>query len=195
MSSTRPPKSLLAEFGLLYATAIWGATFFIVKDSLASVDAVVMVGYRFLLAAAVLAVGLKIARKPLFLYWKPSLILGIILWSLYISQTIGLKYTTASNSGFITGLFVAFVPVFTYLLNRKALFLPLLPECEPEQALQTLAELDRSKQILARDIVTVDLRLPDRVTVRLSDAAAAARDEALKAAAEKTKKKGKGGEA
>jgi cell division protein FtsQ len=61
--------------------------------------------------------------------------------------------------------------------------------------LQSLAELDRSKQILARDIVTVDLRLPDRVTVRLSDAAAAAREEALKAAAEKNKKKGKGGEA
>jgi cell division protein FtsQ len=71
----------------------------------------------------------------------------------------------------------------------------LLPEDGPEHGLQTLAELDRSKQILSRDIVTVDVRLPDRVTVRLSDAAAAARDEALKASAEKTKKKGKGGEA
>ena len=71
----------------------------------------------------------------------------------------------------------------------------LLPEDEPEHALQTLAELDRNKQIMSRDIVTVDLRLSDRVTVRLSDAAAAARDEALKAAAEKNKKKGKGGEA
>ena len=80
-------------------------------------------------------------------------------------------------------------------LHLKSGIEVLLPEGEPEQALQTLAELDRSKQILARDIVTVDLRLPYRVTVRLSDAAAAARDEALKAAAEKTKKKGKGGEA
>ncbi len=71
----------------------------------------------------------------------------------------------------------------------------LLPEDEPGHALQTLCELDRSKQILSRDIVTVDLRLSDRVTVRLSDAAAAARDEALKAATEKNKKKSKGGEA
>ena len=70
----------------------------------------------------------------------------------------------------------------------------LLPEDEPERALQTLAELDRSKQILSRDILTVDLRLPDRVTVRLSDAAAAAREDALKAA-DKNKKKKKGGEA
>ncbi len=70
----------------------------------------------------------------------------------------------------------------------------LLPENQPEQALKTLADLDRQKNLLSRDIVVVDLRLADRVTVRQSDAAAAVRDEALKAA-EKNKKKGKGGEA
>jgi cell division protein FtsQ len=70
----------------------------------------------------------------------------------------------------------------------------LLPEGDPEHALQTLADLDRSKKLLSRDIVLVDLRLADRVTVRLSDAAAAARDDTLRAL-EKNKKKGKGGEA
>jgi cell division protein FtsQ len=70
----------------------------------------------------------------------------------------------------------------------------LLPEAEPARALQTLVELDRDKKLLSRDIVDVDLRLPDRVTVRQSDAAAAARDDALKAA-EKAAKKKKGGEA
>ncbi|HZL30737.1 MAG TPA: cell division protein FtsQ/DivIB [Pseudolabrys sp.] len=70
----------------------------------------------------------------------------------------------------------------------------LLPESEPEQALRTLADLDRDKKLLTRDIVTVDLRLADRVTVRQSDVSAAARAEALKAA-DKNKKKGKGGEA
>ena len=70
----------------------------------------------------------------------------------------------------------------------------LLPEAAPAHALATLAALDRNKKLLARDIVTVDVRLPDRVTVRLSDAAAAARAEAIKAA-EKNKKKKKGGEA
>jgi len=70
----------------------------------------------------------------------------------------------------------------------------LLPESAPERALKTLVDLDRSKKLLSRDIVTVDLRLSDRVTVRQSDAAAAARDAALKAA-EKAAKKKKGGEA
>ena len=70
----------------------------------------------------------------------------------------------------------------------------LLPETELEQALRTLVNLDRDKKLLTRDIVAVDLRLADRVTVRLSDGAAAARNDALKAL-EKTKKKGKGSEA
>jgi cell division protein FtsQ len=71
----------------------------------------------------------------------------------------------------------------------------LLPEKDPERALMILADLDRSKKLLSRDIVTVDLRLADRVTVRLSDAAAAARAEAIEAAEKKKKAKGRGGEA
>ena len=70
----------------------------------------------------------------------------------------------------------------------------LLPEDDPDRALQILTDLDRDKSLLSRDITVVDLRLPDRVTVRQSDAAAAARDEALKAA-EKAARKKKGGEA
>jgi cell division protein FtsQ len=65
-----------------------------------------------------------------------------------------------------------------------------LPEDNVAQALDRLVVLDREKKLLSRDIVAVDLRLPDRVSVRLSDAAAEARDEALK-----DKKKKKGGDA
>ncbi len=72
----------------------------------------------------------------------------------------------------------------------------LLPEGEAEQALRTLVDLDRSKKLLSRDITTVDLRLPDRVIVRQSDNAAAAREQALKDAEKARKaKSGKGGEA
>ncbi|HWP25611.1 MAG TPA: cell division protein FtsQ/DivIB [Xanthobacteraceae bacterium] len=55
-----------------------------------------------------------------------------------------------------------------------------LPEDGVESALQTLVTLDRDKKLLTRDIVAVDLRLPDRVTVKLSEAAALARQEAMR---------------
>jgi cell division protein FtsQ len=66
-----------------------------------------------------------------------------------------------------------------------------LPETDVEAALDRLVALDRDQKLLSRDITMVDLRLPDRVSVRLSDAAAQARDEALAA----NKKKKKGGDA
>lgn len=66
-----------------------------------------------------------------------------------------------------------------------------LPETNVEAALDRLVALDRTKRLLSRDITIVDLRLPDRVTVRLSDTAAQARDDALK----ESKKKKKGGDA
>jgi cell division protein FtsQ len=62
-----------------------------------------------------------------------------------------------------------------------------LPETNVDTALATLVDLDREKKLLSRDITAIDLRLPDRVTVRLSDEAAQAREDALKP---KTKRKG-----
>jgi cell division protein FtsQ len=55
-----------------------------------------------------------------------------------------------------------------------------LPEFDLDKALDALLALDREKKLLSRDITAVDLRLADRVTVRLSEAAAKAREEALK---------------
>jgi cell division protein FtsQ len=67
-----------------------------------------------------------------------------------------------------------------------------LPETDVAPALERLVALDREKKLLSRDITAVDLRLPDRVSVRLTDAAAQAREDALR---EKDKKKKKGGDA
>ncbi len=59
-----------------------------------------------------------------------------------------------------------------------------LPEAEPGAALARLVELERDNRLLEKDIIAVDLRMPDRVVVRLTEEAAAARAEAQK----KTKK-------
>jgi cell division protein FtsQ len=62
-----------------------------------------------------------------------------------------------------------------------------LPESEVASALERLVALDREKNLITRDIVVIDLRLRDRVTVRLSDPAAQVRIDAAK---DKPKKKG-----
>jgi cell division protein FtsQ len=55
-----------------------------------------------------------------------------------------------------------------------------LPENEVGNALQTLGNLDRDEHLFSKDIVAIDLRLPDRLVVQLSDNAAKAREDALK---------------
>jgi cell division protein FtsQ len=63
-----------------------------------------------------------------------------------------------------------------------------LPETDTAVALDTLVKFDQDKKLLTRDLAAIDLRLPDRITVQLSDeAAAAARAEALKIKSPKKK--------
>lgn len=119
MTLSHKKTVILADLGLLYAAAIWGATFFIVKDALSGIDPVTMVAYRFLIAGVLLLVYVLISKRPVFDNIKYSIPLAVMLWFLYVPQTLGLKYTTASNSGFITGLFVAFVPLFLLTIFRR----------------------------------------------------------------------------
>lgn len=110
---------LLADLGLVYCAAVWGATFYMVKDALGGVDPVAMVCHRFLLSALLLAPW-ALVRPARTRHLKESLILSVLLFLLYTTQTIGLGHTSASNSGFITGLFVIFVPIFLFFFFRKS---------------------------------------------------------------------------
>jgi cell division protein FtsQ len=62
-----------------------------------------------------------------------------------------------------------------------------LPEFDVEQALDQLAALERDTRLSNRDITAIDLRLADRITVRLSDGALQAREEAAKKKLQKPK--------
>jgi cell division protein FtsQ len=55
-----------------------------------------------------------------------------------------------------------------------------LPENDVGNALAALSKLDKEDRLFSRDIVAVDMRLPDRLTVQLSDEAAKAREELFK---------------
>ncbi|MCX7910748.1 MAG: DMT family transporter [Endomicrobia bacterium] len=105
-------KKFLIYVGLFYCALIWGFTFIVTKWALEGSNPVVMVSIRFFLSAIMLLPF--VLKKGLYRYIKEGLILSIFLSLLYITQTVGLVYTTASNSGFITGLFIIFIPLFSY---------------------------------------------------------------------------------
>jgi len=108
----------LSDLGLFYCAAIWGSTFIVTKGALASVDPVVMVGIRFAVSAALLLPWV-LKRKNKTAHLREGFFLSLFLSTLYLTQTTGLLYTTASNSGFITGLFIIFIPVFMFLFRGE----------------------------------------------------------------------------
>ena len=102
--------------------AIWGLTFVMVQDAIELLPTMTFLGYRFLPAALLVAV---IFRRRLGTLspagWKAGLVMGVFLTAGYILQTLGLEETTASNTGFITGLVVVITPVLGWAFLRDRL--------------------------------------------------------------------------
>ena len=113
-------KKIRAALMLLVTTFFWGVTFTIVKDAINQVDVFVFLSQRFLLSAGIM-LPWALFRRGL-LNWKllmHGVVLGFLLFASYAFQTVALKYTTASNAAFLTGLSVVLVPLFGALLFRQ----------------------------------------------------------------------------
>ena len=111
-------QSTLADLSLVFATIIWGTTFIVVKLTLGAIHPVTLNAFRFFIAAAVMALVLLWRRQPLWIHWRYGLVLGFILWIIFYSQTVGLVYTTATNSALLTGLFVLLTPFLGFIIFR-----------------------------------------------------------------------------
>ena len=110
-------RRLLAEAALICIAAVWGLTFVMVQDAIELLPTMAFLGYRFALAAALVALIFRSRLRALSAAgWRVGLVMGALLTAGYILQTLGLEETTASNAGFITGLFVVLTPVLGSLL-------------------------------------------------------------------------------
>ncbi|TGM59208.1 DMT family transporter [Leptospira vanthielii] len=111
------------ELFLVIAAILWGGTFVVIKLALDSVPPFLFLAVRFWLAGIV---TLLLYRKTLFSkanrrwdYIFPAFLVACSALLGYAFQTIGLVYTTATQSGFMTGAYVVFVPLLQILIERK----------------------------------------------------------------------------
>lgn len=109
-----------AEIALALVSLVWGATFVLVKNALTDISTVLFLGLRFGVAAVILGAlyrvrGGRITRTGL----GAGILVGSLLYSGYLLQTFGLKYTSPATSGFITGLYVPMVPMLSAAIYRK----------------------------------------------------------------------------
>jgi drug/metabolite transporter (DMT)-like permease len=114
---------VLLYLGLLATTAVWGGAFLVMKDSLVRQDVYSFLASRFILAAAFMFI-----YKPKSLsgldrkFVKRAILIGLLVCSGFIFQTFGLTQTTVSNTGFITGLYLVFTPLISWLLLKREIF-------------------------------------------------------------------------
>ncbi len=113
-------KKIRADIILLLITIVWGASFPLMKMVLEFIPAFAYLTLRFFIAAAVLTL---LFHKSLRKMTKRTLIYGSIIGLLMLGgmsfQVMGLYTTSASNSGFITGLNVVMVPIISSVLLKK----------------------------------------------------------------------------
>ena len=111
--------ALLATLALLAVTAMWGSTFFLIRDLLDRVPTLDFLAVRFAIAAALMVViaPRSLARLPAESR-RRAVVLGALYGVAQILQTAGLAHTAASVSGFITGMYVVATPLFAALLLR-----------------------------------------------------------------------------
>jgi drug/metabolite transporter (DMT)-like permease len=113
-------RKLAAEGGLVGIAAVWGLTFVMVQDAIELLPTMTFLGYRFVPAALLVAVVFRRQLHELSAAgWRAGLAMGAFLTAGYVFQTLGLEETTASNAGFITGLFVVFTPLLGALVLRE----------------------------------------------------------------------------
>lgn len=109
-----------ADLALLFNTVVWGATFVLVKNALDDISPVLFLAMRFTLATVALVILFHGPLRALFT-WKAAAagaLAGVFLYAGYLFQTLGLRFTSAPKSAFLTGLTSILVPFLGALVYR-----------------------------------------------------------------------------
>jgi len=121
---TRVQAGWTADLSLAIVALVWGATFVIVKRALLDISTMYFLAVRFALASICLLLLFlpafqRATTREIWGGLRGGAVTGLFLWLGYVLQTFGLKYTTAGNSGFLTGLYIVLVPLISAAVYRR----------------------------------------------------------------------------
>ncbi len=113
-----------ADLALALVALVWGTTFVVVKQAITQISTLYFLSLRFSLASLCLLLLFlpsfrKMTRTQLWCGLRGGFIAGLLLWSGYVLQTFGLRYTSAGNSGFLTGFYIVLVPLMGAAIYRQ----------------------------------------------------------------------------
>lgn len=110
---------LLTVAALTFVTAVWGSSFVIIHGLVESIPPLDFLGVRFAVAGLVATMlWHRLIRQAHRLTWHRGVTLGLVFGVAQIAQTYGLAHTSASISGFISGMYVVLTPVILVVFTR-----------------------------------------------------------------------------
>jgi drug/metabolite transporter (DMT)-like permease len=112
----------MPRLALLLTTVIWGATFPATKAALEQIPPLSFLLLRFFLGTLLVLLWCAIYRHRLHCdraVLRAGALTTVFLFLGYLLQTVGLGHTTASNSAFLTALYVIFVPLILMRIDRR----------------------------------------------------------------------------
>lgn len=119
-------KQFKGTLALLLATAIWGSTFVAQSVGVDKIGPFTFLAGRCILAVIVLLPTIYFKNKDNFIkilkdkqLWKVGGICGTALFVATALQQVGLIYTSAGKSGFITAMYIVLVPIFGLFVKKK----------------------------------------------------------------------------
>jgi drug/metabolite transporter (DMT)-like permease len=111
---------LKADLALGACTLVWGATFVLVKGALRDASVFAFIATRFVISTALMALIFQRAlKKTTRAEIRAGALIGILMFSGYVFQTVGLLSTTPSKAAFITGSSVVMVPILHGIFWRS----------------------------------------------------------------------------
>ncbi len=114
-------RAFLGRLALLGAALIWGSSFFVMKNAVAGVPVLMLLGIRFTVGCALLCILFPRRLKKLNgRLLGHGALLGALLLTAYIAQTFGLKRTTPGKNAFLTAVYCVLVPFMNWAVVRRA---------------------------------------------------------------------------
>lgn len=120
-------KKFSGSLMLLFCTIIWGAAFSFQTMAKDHIEPFSLISIRFLIAAVVLLpiVAIYVKKSNVKVDYKKSLIGGAItgafLASASIVQQFGITTTSTGKAGFLTAMYIVFVPLISVIFFKKKL--------------------------------------------------------------------------
>ncbi len=107
-----------SKFGYFSVALLWGASYAFQKPLVEEIGAINFTFWNFLISALIFLVAALWRRQNILYRLREGIILGVFLSGIEIFQTVGLKFSTAAGTAFLSNLGMLLIPYLGWIIFK-----------------------------------------------------------------------------